>query len=330
MARVLSETAGLLDANAELRVVSDGAIPAREAFQAADKEPETSRQELQPSTGELTASNGRLHRALAGDVHCSTPVRPRDLRHAAGTTIFVVADDNRVLDTLGKTIREDGRTVELYGSARKFLAGLGARRSFCLVVDWRVADMDGIELLELLKAENRQIPAIVITGQGDVALAVRAMKAGAVGFIEKPIDATELLAAIDATLAQAANASELQVLRDATATRITTLTPRERQVMDLVVAGHLNKQIAFTLGVSQRTIENHRAMVMKKLGARTLSQLVHLALGAGAADSADAAGGKLASRAELPGNPPARSSIGPAGSLLSVAWTLPDRQRLAR
>jgi two-component system CheB/CheR fusion protein len=150
--------------------------------------------------------------------------------------------------------------------------------------------MDGIELLERLKADGHQLPTIMITGYGDVPLAVRAMNAGAAGFIEKPVRGDELLAAIDRALEQARGSTELADLRDAAATRIAALTPRQRKVVDLVVEGKSSKEIAFDLGISRRTVENHRAAVMKKIGVRSLSQLILLTLEA-ATPSGGAASG---------------------------------------
>ncbi len=211
---------------------------------------------------------------------------------ARSATIFVVDDDGAVRDALHGFIEQAGRTVEVYGSAQEFLDAHRSGRNGCLVVDCRMPDMDGIELLERLKAEGHQLPTIMITGYGDVPLAVRAMNAGAAGFIEKPVRGDELLAAIDRALEQARGSTELADLRDAAATRIAALTPRQRRVLDLVIAGKPSKEIAFLLGISRRTVENHRAAVMKKIGVRSLSQLILLTL-----EAATPAGGAASASA---------------------------------
>jgi two-component system CheB/CheR fusion protein len=141
--------------------------------------------------------------------------------------------------------------------------------------------MDGLELLERLKGEQHRLAAIMITGHGDVPMAVQAMKAGAVDFIEKPVGYRELLATIDRTLEQAGDATKLSAWREAATTSIAGLTARQKQVMDLVLAGHPSKNIAADLGVSQRTVENHRAAVMRKTGSRSIPALIRLALAAG-------------------------------------------------
>jgi two-component system CheB/CheR fusion protein len=199
-----------------------------------------------------------------------------------GHTIFVVDDDSAVRGALREFIEQHGRQVEVYGSARDFLDAFRSGRKGCLVVDCRLPDMNGMELFERLKAEGHELPTIMITGYGDVPLAVRAMKAGAASFIEKPVRGDDLLAAIDGALEQTRHEAEFSVLRDAKATRIAALTPRQRRVMDLVVEGKPNKEIAAILGINQRTIEGHRAAVMKKTGATSLAQLVRLTIEAGA------------------------------------------------
>jgi two-component system, chemotaxis family, CheB/CheR fusion protein len=140
--------------------------------------------------------------------------------------------------------------------------------------------MGGLALLQRLKSEETRLPAIMITGQGDVPMAVEAMKAGAVDFIEKPIRRDELLASIEHALEQARDSTRLSVRREAAATRLAGLTARQRQIMELVLAGHPSKNIAADLGISQRTVENHRAAVMKKTGSHSLSALIRLALAA--------------------------------------------------
>ena len=140
--------------------------------------------------------------------------------------------------------------------------------------------MSGLELLQRLKTEGLRLPAIMITGDGDVPMAVRAMRAGATDFIEKPVGREELLAAIERALEQTRDSAKLSAWREAAAARIAALTTRQRQIMDLVLAGHPSKNIAADLGISQRTIENHRAAIMKKTGSKSLPALIRLVLAA--------------------------------------------------
>ena len=239
-------------------------------------------------TGDISTET-LIEVARQGYVHRAKPVGSEDLtglvrellagKHPAlPPAVFVVDDDPAVRDALRGFIEAAGRPVEVYASARAFLDTWLPRSNGCLVVDCRMPDMDGIELLDRLKAEGHQLPAIMITGYGDIPLAIRAMRAGAVNFIEKPVRGDELLAAIDLALEQAHGSIERAASSEETATLIAALTPRERQVLDLVVQGMPNKQIAHELDISQRTVENHRATMMKKLGATSLSQLVRLAL----------------------------------------------------
>jgi len=214
--------------------------------------------------------------------------------------IFVIDDDDMVRDYVRLLLELDGRTVEAYTCSEAFLAAYRPGRNGCLVIDLHMPGMSGIELLERLAADGHRLPAIMITGRGDVKTAVHAMKVGAVDFIEKPFPQGELIASIDRALERWRNSSEPSVwgqaepqlvdgltLRErqamdqvvaATAKRIAGLTLRQRQVMDLIVAGHLNKEIAWRLGISQRTVENHRATVMKKTGAKSLPDLIHLVM----------------------------------------------------
>jgi two-component system CheB/CheR fusion protein len=138
--------------------------------------------------------------------------------------------------------------------------------------------MSGLELLEQLKIQGGGPPAIMITGHADIRLAVRAMKAGAMAFLEKPVQYDELLVNIERALELKQNSAALSSLRDAAARRLAGLTLRERQVVEMVVEGNPNKQVAYVLGISQRTVETHRATAMKKIGARTLSELIHLTI----------------------------------------------------
>jgi two-component system CheB/CheR fusion protein len=219
---------------------------------------------------------------------------------ARSATIFVIDDDDMVRDYVRLLLELEGRTVEAYASSEAFLAAYRPDRSGCLVIDLHMPGMSGIELLERLAVDGHRLPAIMITGRGDVKTAVQAMKVGAVDFIEKPFPQGELIASIDRALERARNSVEpsgwaeakpepvdgltqrerqaMDQIVAATAKRIAGLSLRQRQVMDLIVAGHLNKEIAWRLGISQRTVENHRATVMKKTGAKSLPDLIHLVM----------------------------------------------------
>jgi two-component system CheB/CheR fusion protein len=140
--------------------------------------------------------------------------------------------------------------------------------------------MSGVELLQQLQASGHSLPSIMITGNGDVAMAVKAMRAGAADFIEKPVSRGELVAGIDRALEQTTDRTKREAARQAAALRVGNLTPRQRQIMELVLAGHPSKNIAADLGISQRTVESHRAALMKKTGSKSLPALIRLALGA--------------------------------------------------
>jgi two-component system CheB/CheR fusion protein len=175
-------------------------------------------------------------------------------------------------------LQTEGWSVAAYASGEAFLDAYRPGSEGCLVVDAWMPRMDGLELVERLKTVGRAPPVIMITGRADIRLAVRAMKAGALAFLEKPVQYDELLANIRRALELTRNSAALSTLREAAAQRIASLTSRERQVMNLVVEGNPNKQIAYVLGINQRTVETHRATLMKKIGARSLSELIHLTI----------------------------------------------------
>jgi two-component system CheB/CheR fusion protein len=202
-------------------------------------------------------------------------------------TVFVVDDESAVREAMRALLHGEGWSVEAYSSGEEFLAAYRPGREGCLVVDAWMPRMGGLELLERLKTEHGGPPTIMITGHADIRLAVRAMKAGAVAFLEKPVRYDELLYNIERALEFSRNATAIASLREAVAKRMAGLTSRERQVVELVVEGNPNKQIAYVLGISQRTVETHRATAMKKIGARSLSELIHLTI-AGAADDVPA------------------------------------------
>ena len=193
-------------------------------------------------------------------------------------TVFLVDDDDALREAVCDLITRSGRLVEAFPSSEAFLEAYRPGRKGCLLVDACLPGLSGLALLQRLKAEHCNLPSIMITGHGEISTAVEAMKAGAIDFVEKPVGHDELLASIDRAIDLTRNSTALSAWRETAAARIAGLTPRERQVMDFVVIGRPNKIIAADLRVSQRTIENHRAAVMKKTGSKSLSDLVRLAV----------------------------------------------------
>lgn len=196
--------------------------------------------------------------------------------------VFVVDDDAGVRDSLVMLLRLAGHEVESFESAVRFLSDAQPKPGDCLIADIRMPEMDGLALQQELIRRGSRLPIIVVTGHGDVALAVQAMKAGALDFIEKPFSRDLILSAVRRALDRAAEPALSNVPQEDIATRIALLTDREREVYDRVVAGKQSKEIAFELGTSPRTIEIHRARVMQKMQARTVQDLVRMALAANA------------------------------------------------
>lgn len=195
--------------------------------------------------------------------------------------VYVVDDDDAVRDSLQALLESRGFTVEAFVSAESFLAADRAKRASCALVDLRMAGMDGIALLERLRADGDRLPILLITGHGDVPIAVRAMQAGAADFIEKPYSNETLLASIARVIEKETAAAQRSPQAVEAASRIADLTPREREVLEQLVLGHPNKIIAHQLDISPRTVEIHRANLMKKMQADSLSHLVRMALAAG-------------------------------------------------
>jgi two-component system, LuxR family, response regulator FixJ len=192
--------------------------------------------------------------------------------------IHVVDDDKAIRESLAFLLGTAGFRVELFDSATPFLEHLSGRGVACLITDIRMPGIDGIELLRRLRAEGHRFPVIVMTGHGDVPLAVEAMKLGAFDFLEKPFDDEVLIATVGAALRHGASMVAADNLAQDIANRIESLTPRERQVLDGLVAGHSNKTIGRNLEISPRTIEIYRANVMTKMRASSVSELVRLAI----------------------------------------------------
>ena len=192
--------------------------------------------------------------------------------------VHIVDDDEAVRQSLAFMLSTAGIPVRVYESATSFLNALGNAQEGCLITDVCMPEMTGVELLRELKSRSIEIPAIVITGQGDIALAVEAMKAGAIDFIEKPFEEAVILASVRAAEERGALKGRRAETGAAVAARLTTLSIRERQVLEGVVAGKPNKTIARDLGISPRTVEVYRANLMAKMEAGSLSELVRMAL----------------------------------------------------
>lgn len=197
------------------------------------------------------------------------------------TTIHIIDDDAAMRDSLAFLLDVNGYAAKAFETADDFLKDEAGRTSNCVISDIRMPGMNGIELVRKLRSEGAACPVILITGHGDVALAVEAMKAGAADFIEKPFDDAALLEAIRTALAaRPATAADDSARKDAEA-RLAELSPRERDVLRGLVAGKINKVIAHELGISPRTVEVYRANLMAKTGARSMSELMRIALAAG-------------------------------------------------
>lgn len=195
--------------------------------------------------------------------------------------VYIVDDDAAVRESLAVLLEAKGCTARTFALARDFLAAAPTLRPGVLIADIRMPEMDGLELQQELTARSFQFPLIVITGHGDVPLAVRAMKAGAIDFIEKPFPTEAIIASIDAAMARVSESAQKDPLGATAAERIALLSPREREVLQGLLAGLPNKSIAYDLAISPRTVEIHRARVMEKMGARSLSELIRMSLAAG-------------------------------------------------
>jgi len=224
----------------------------------------------------------------ASTMNTGTPPDSRTTESAAQPPgreglVYVVDDDEAVRDSMRWLLEANGFEVNAFASAEEFLARLpNPEPVACLLLDVRMPGMSGLELHEELARRGSTLPLIFITGHGDVPMAVSRMKKGAHDFLEKPFSDEQLRDLVAASLARAEAARrDRREGRDASE-RVDRLTGRERQVLDLIVAGRLNKQIADDLGISIKTVEAHRANIMDKLGARTMADLMRIALRAGA------------------------------------------------
>jgi two-component system response regulator FixJ len=206
---------------------------------------------------------------------------------AQDAVIHLIDDDDGVRQALAFLLSTAGFAVRVYDSAVAFLESVATAQAGCVVTDLRMPGIDGLALQRELTARRINLPVVVMTGHGDVPLAVEAMKSGAVDFILKPFDDETLLGAVRTAIERQAAAARLDGDAAAVRARLDVLTPREREVLDGLVAGHPNKTIAYDLKISARTVEVHRANLMAKMGAGSLPELVRMALAArGAATTA--------------------------------------------
>jgi two-component system response regulator FixJ len=195
--------------------------------------------------------------------------------------VYVIDDDDAMRDSLKFLLESAGFEVTLFDSAQNFLEVFPQLEFGCVVSDVRMPGLDGIELLKRMKQQNSAFPIIIMTGHGDVPLAVESMKLGAVDFLEKPFEDDRLITMIEMAIREAEPAAKSEALTQDIVARIATLSPRERQVMEGLIAGLSNKLIARDYDISPRTIEVYRANVMTKMQANSLSELVRLAMRAG-------------------------------------------------
>ncbi len=216
------------------------------------------------------------HMPLAGKVD----------KHPERPVIYVIDDDRHIRGGIRGVLEAEGRTVKDFATCEEFLESYHPGGEACLVIDAYLPGMSGLELLNRLRDRGSRLPAIMITGNSDVPMAVQAMKAGALDFIEKPIGRDQLLASVEHAVDLSRDSSKLLAWREAAANHVAGLTTRQHQIMEMVLAGHPSKNIAADLGISQRTVENHRAAIMKKTGAKSLPELARLAVAA-ASNGAD-------------------------------------------
>jgi two-component system response regulator FixJ len=196
-------------------------------------------------------------------------------------TVHIVDDDPSVQRSLRRLLESVGLTVDCYNTAQDFIERHDPGAPGCLLLDVRMPGLSGLELQDQLRSEGCELPIIFVTGYGDVPMTARAMKAGAIDFLQKPFNDQELLEALERALARNSQMRREQAERSKVQTRLRLLTPREREVLERVIAGKTNKEVAAEFGITEKTIKVHRARVMEKMQADSLAQLVVLAQVAG-------------------------------------------------
>jgi len=194
------------------------------------------------------------------------------------SVVHIVDDEDAVRTSLATLLEIHGFSTRVYQSGNEFLSKVDPVVPGCALVDLKMPGLDGIGLLQKMAESNLRVPVVMMTGFGEVAIAVKAMKAGAADFLEKPLDEAELLTILNRLVVNSQVSAELEGQREQGQARLCRLTERERDVFNGLVMGKTNKGIALDLGISPRTVEIHRARVMEKLEARTLSDIVRLAL----------------------------------------------------
>jgi len=192
-------------------------------------------------------------------------------------TVLLVDDDAAVRKALSRVLREEGWHVEVFESAEAFLVRADHVADGCLVLDVTMPGLDGLELQQRLIQTGKAMPIVFVTGYGDIPMTVRALKAGASDFLTKPVEAEALLRAVRAAIEQGASVRRARAATAKLRQRYDGLTPREREVLTLLVTGALNKQVAATLGVVEQTIKFHRAQIMERMEAKTVAELMHIA-----------------------------------------------------
>lgn len=203
--------------------------------------------------------------------------------------VYVVDDDDAIRRSVSFMLRTSGYSVRVYAAGTAFLREAKAVAPGCVLLDVRMPEMDGLEVQRRLTERGVDLPVVVLTGHGDVAIAVEAMKGGAIDFIEKPFEKAQLLAALDIAFARLSNRDAAHASQEDARVRIAALTPREQDVLRGLVRGHPNKTIGYDLGISPRTVEVHRANLMTKLGVHSLSDALRLAFAAGLSSQPDGA-----------------------------------------
>ena len=229
----------------------------------------------------LQVVHSLLETATVAGIKMAAPLAMPIMPHLSGArTVYVVDDDAMVRAALRDILEFHGFEVLDFADCETFLFGYQTSENTCLLIDAYLPGMDGFQLIESLKDKGQSLPSIMITGHSDVQMAVRAMKAGAWDFFEKPISASELLSSVERIFERSKDENKTRAWQNSAKSLLESLTERQRQIMDLVLAGHPSKNIAADLGISQRTVESHRASIMKKTGCKSLPALARLALSA--------------------------------------------------